>query len=650
MAKILLLSMPYGALERQALGLSLLKAQASRMGVECDLRYFTFTFAEFIGYENYQWISNDIPYTAFAGDWTFTGDLYGEDAGAVHDYVQNILINRFQLEEPCIRRIARVRSMVSAFLDYCEAAIPWAQYDLVGFTSTFEQNIASLSLAQRIKRSHSHIKIAFGGANWEAEMGQELHRRFPFVDYVCSGEAEESFPKLLSHLADPQNPDAALHTIPGIVYRTNNESVSTHQGQLVLDMDGLPFPDFSDYFQDLSESTVAASVVPILLMETSRGCWWGAKQHCTFCGLNGGSMGFRSKSAARTLQELRYLTDRWRIDLVELVDNILDMRSFDDLLPALVKAGSPYRLFYEVKANLSRRHVELLSRSGVYRIQPGIESMSDHVLHLMRKGTSALRNIQLLKWCREYGIGVDWNILYGFPGETEQDYGEMLNLFPAIRFLSPPTACGPVRLDRFSPYFNTPEKFGLTNVRPLAAYHFLYPFPPESLEKLAYFFDYDYKDGRGAHRYASKVIAYVQAWQCQPEPGMLSSVRGHDGSLVIWDTRSDAVQREYRFTGVERAAYEYCDDLRDGELVARHLRKVFPEQSLSTEHVIDFLNTLVTCRLMVTDGQHFLSLAIPAQPIRKYDSATDNQGQAAVLLSEAEQGDRSKRTLPMVHG
>ena len=104
------------------------------------------------------------------------------------------------------------------------------------------------------------------------------------------------------------------------------------------------------------------------------------------------------------------------------------------------------------------------------RIQPGIESLSDHVLKLMRKGTTALRNIQLLKWAREFNIIAEWNILYGFPGETPDDYRDILELLPAIRFLRPPCAAGPIRLDRFSPYHKSPADFGLLNVRPLKTY------------------------------------------------------------------------------------------------------------------------------------------------------------------------------------
>src|SRR5207247_10466074 len=125
--------------------------------------------------------------------------------------------------------------------------------------------------------------------------------------------------------------------IPGIVFRTSNESVATGPAAPIRDLDTLPIPDFSDYFRDLTQSTVAAVVVPTLLFETSRGCWWGASSHCTFCGLNGGTMAFRSKSAGRVLGELDYLVKRWHIDSVEAVDNILDMKYFNDVLHSLAR-------------------------------------------------------------------------------------------------------------------------------------------------------------------------------------------------------------------------------------------------------------------------------------------------------------------------
>lgn len=615
MNKVLLISMPFGALERQALGLSLLKAGLTQQGVPCDVRYLTFPFAEFIGYEEYQWLTFEVPYTAFAGDWTFTQALYGEHPVDEERYIQDVLRQRWQLDETSIGRILRIRSLVLPFLTYCLAYIQWEEYDIVGFTSTFEQNIASLALAQRIKAAHPGIAIVFGGANWEGEMGHELHTQFPFVDYVCSGEADESFPALVQRVLAHQPVDSP-ESIPGIIYRAGGQSIYTGQANLMRTMDQLPIPDFSDYFRDLGQSTVGALVVPILLLETARGCWWGAKSHCTFCGLNGGTMAFRSKSPPRALAELAHLVDRWGIDFVEVVDNILDMKYFTTVLPALARASRTVHLFYEVKANLNRKQLQILAAAGVYHIQPGIESLNDHILQLMRKGTTALRNIQLMKWCREYNISADWNILYGFPGETEEDYAGLLELLQAIRFFKPPTGCGPIRLDRFSPYFNDPTAFGFTNVRPLAPYRFLYPFADAILHRIAYYFEYDYAPGINLPAKVREVVEYVQAWQRAPEYGVLYAMSQPDGSLILIDTRSEAVQPQFILSGLTQAIYQYCDEYHTCAAVRHYLQNAFPDIVISVEQVRGLLDGLVANRLMVKDKDHYLSLAIAVQPVR----------------------------------
>jgi ribosomal peptide maturation radical SAM protein 1 len=610
MKKVLLVSMPFGALERQALGISLLKAKLQALDLPCDLRYFTFTFAELIGLENYRFLGATLPYTAFAGDWLFTSALYGEDPARDNGYIQEVLQQTWHLDTATIERVCRLRAFVPHFLDYCLQAVPWEDYALVGFTSTFEQNIASLALAQQLKAHYPSLKIVFGGANWEGEMGQALHHHFPFVDYVCSGEADESFPALVQHVLKARG---SLERIGGLIYRAAGVSHYTGQAALVKDMNALPIPDFTDYFAGLQESSLGSTVLPNLLMETSRGCWWGAKSHCTFCGLNGGAMGFRSKSPERALSELLYLTRTWRSDLVEVVDNILDMQYFKAFLPSLAALPEPIYLFYEIKANLTKNQVKLLAEAGVRRVQPGIESLSDAILALMRKGSTALRNIQLLKWCKTYGVEVDWNILYGFPGEAKEHYAAMLELLPAIRFLQPPGACGPIRLDRFSPYFEEPSAFGLTRVRPIAPYRYLYPFEEDTLYQLAYYFDYDYEQPRTVGDYAAEVIAYVNDWQRSPEQGLLTSGFSPEGHLLLHDTRSDALNPHYVFTGLEQAVYDYCDELRSLSSILRHLREQFPGSTLSEEGVRGFLESLVAHRLMVKDERHYLSLALTPQ-------------------------------------
>jgi radical SAM superfamily enzyme YgiQ (UPF0313 family) len=160
-------------------------------------------------------------------------------------------------------------------------------------------------------------------------------------------------------------------------------------------------------------------------------------------------MAFRSKSAERVVEEIRYLRDRYGVESLSVVDNILDMRYFQTLLPMLVDQRIRMNLFYEVKANLSLAQVRQLAEAGIHHVQPGIESLSDRVLRLMRKGTTALQNIQLLKWCREFGIRPEWNVLYGFPGEDPEDYGSAPLVRRSTSILRPRTA---LFAHRFSPY------------------------------------------------------------------------------------------------------------------------------------------------------------------------------------------------------
>jgi ribosomal peptide maturation radical SAM protein 1 len=414
--RVLLTSMPFGALERPSLGLGLLQAQLRRRGMPCETRYLAFAFADAIGVDTYLWLSRELPYTAFAGDWLFTEALYGPRPDADAAYVDAILRRQWRLDEGAIGRLLALRDECRAFLEHCLGAVDWERYDVVGFTSTFEQNIASLALARRLKARHPRLFVVFGGANWEGPMGRELHRRFPCVDAVCSGEADESFPALLSAL-DEGRP---LADVRGIVYREGTRSVATASAPLVGDLDALPIPDFEPWMRD-RDASAAAALPGTMLIETGRGCWWGAKSHCTFCGLNGSSLAFRAKSPERALAEIRELRARYGLEFFSAVDNILDMGYFRSLLPRLAMEPPGVTFFYEVKANLSAAQVGLLAAAGVTTIQPGVESLSDHVLQLMRKGSTALQNVQLLKWCREHGVRPEWNLLYGFPGETAQD-------------------------------------------------------------------------------------------------------------------------------------------------------------------------------------------------------------------------------------
>jgi len=372
-------------------------------------------------------------------------------------------------------------------------------------------------------------------------------------------------------------------------------------------MDSLPIPDFADFFDQWSALDALADEPPRLLFESARGCWWGALRHCTFCGLNGEAMSFRSKSADRAVAELCELASRHPGLDIYAVDNIIDRSYFDTFLPRLAASSCDARIFYEVKSNLTKDQLVQLYAAGVRDIQPGIESLHDSVLRIMRKGVTAIENVQLLKWCAEIGVRAYWNLLWGFPDEPQCAFDEMIGLIPKLAHLQPPGGMGAIRLDRFSPNFEQSTEMGFRDVRPVPAYGSIYPLPDEELARLAYFFAFDDDELRARAASVAELEDAVVAWRSCHADSHLFAI-DNDGALVIWDTRGGCVPTETRLVGFGREVYLACDRCCSARELATSLTTSL-DSRVSVDRVRDELAPLVDAGLVMTDGRRYLSLA-----------------------------------------
>jgi len=381
--------------------------------------------------------------------------------------------------------LLRARERVDSFLDKCLEMLMRDRPSVVGFTSIFQQHTASLALARRLKHARPSTFVVFGGANCEGPMGTALLRRFPFIDFVVSGEGDDSFPELLHRLESRQPFDDG---IAGLIWRKNGEPTLHSEPAYVRTMDALPTPDYTDFFAQYHQQPYSHLCEVRVPLEQSRGCWWGMRSHCTFCGLNGQTMGFRANSPDRAEQEFLEIKERYAASFVDFTDNILHLGYFETLLPRLAEREQGVEPFYEVKSNIKKQQVELLRKAGVRRLQPGIESLSSNILRLMGKGCTRLQNIQCLKWCLQYGILPEWNLLYGFPHEDPSDYADMLPVLQAITHLRPPRAVTRIRMDRIRPNFSEAANRGFHNDRPQRPYFYLHPLDQNALQGVAYFF------------------------------------------------------------------------------------------------------------------------------------------------------------------
>jgi len=610
--EVTLVSMPFSFFNRPALGISLLRGALLRDGIDCDIQYLQLSFAKMIGPDLYRQIAQCAPRTLL-GEWLFAQALFGDLLPEPQKYIDDILSHfRDDFSEDLFSELPHIRSMVNDYLEGCLETVSWEPYTVIGFSTTFAQNLSSLALARRIKDIWSDKIVVFGGGNCEGEMGIELHRRFPFIDYICSGESDWLFPELVQRLSAGHN----VEDLPGLVYRRDGETIANGtQAPPVFDLDALPLPDFDDYFIQLEQSGLALKPDDIrLMLETSRGCWWGEKSHCTFCGLNSDTLVYRSKTSQRALEEFTHLAHRYpAIHGIEVVDKILDMHYFQDVIPGLIQLNLGLNIFYFTKANLNRNQLSMLKRAGIQRIQPGIESLDSQVLRLMRKGCTATQNIQLLKWARELGLEVVWNFITGFPGEDPEAYQRMAEKIPVLSHLQPPT--GPadqVRLDRFSPYFQQPEMYGMLNVRPAASYSYIYPFPDESLARLAYYFDFDYADGHQPESYTHSLGLKIKGWYCKTNSGSLLSF-STDSQLILYDTRSIASKREFVLHGISKVVYEFCDEGQTIASIVLHLQSLDESyRSQANPSTVEaLLEPLLESHLMLRVDDRYLNLAVP---------------------------------------
>jgi ribosomal peptide maturation radical SAM protein 1 len=621
---VLFISMPFAPLLTPSLGLSLLKAKLAEDGIASEILYFGIDLAQRVGPSIYSKIASGAPANHdLAGEWIFSNAVFNQTESAEKNYIREILRgqhpahnktanNQREFPDEFFEELISIRGQITTFLDECLEQVIIRKPQFIGFTTVFQQNLASLALAIRIRERLAETFLVFGGANCEGLMGQELLRQFSFIDAIVSGPGEMVVTQLVKRALEGHS----IAGIPGISFRRDVTSKGLVKNALQIpQMDDLPIPDFDDYFSQFKDAKMDLPIQPRLLFETSRGCWWGQKHHCTFCGLNGQSMNHRSKSAARALYELEELAQRYPGLQFSVVDNILDMIYFKDFLPSLAKRnaaslntekGLRLELFYEVKANLKKVQLRLLRDAGVTQIQPGIESFSDAVLQLMHKGVRAIQNIQLLKWCKELGILPSWNILWGFPGEPPTDYLQMAELVPLLSHLPPPSSVSPIRLDRFSPNFEAPEKHGFRNVKPYPSYYYIYPLSDEAVHNLAYFFIYERIDQIDPQAYTAPLIQRITEWQDHYDRTDFFSIEvGH--WLMLWDFRPIANTPLISLSGLARLLYLTCDQA----CTLAQLQDIATMRCFNKADIAPLLEVMCERGLMLQDGGYYLSLAVP---------------------------------------
>lgn len=546
-----LINMPFADWFRPSFALSQLTALVQReLGDEIDtyVYHLNVDFAAYLGGEMYEKIAGESGNaTTGIGDWIFSQIAFPDMGDNSDEYFKRYYVGSRSMKFP--KDILDMRSRLEQFCIDLINRYELAAADIVGFTSMFAQNVASLALARLIKERNPNVTIVMGGANCETPMGAILVENCPAIDFVFSGPALNSLLDFLR--CKLQGNEQGLHEIRGVLSKENCRD-TRFRGSIGHDH------DIDDYFDPNYESFIKAfeenrasitssldskeDVKPLLYFETSRGCWWGQRSHCTFCGLNGQSMGYKSMSPSNALRQFRSLFQYapWCLNY-HCTDNILP-KNYPDEVFRVLDPPTGSSIFYEVKLPVSEKDLQVLARANVNKVQPGIEALSTATLKLMGKGTSVFQNIQFLKNAVKFGIRPGWNLLIGFPGEDADTYRKYQKDIPLLHHLPPPSGVFVVRFDRYSPYFTRRSEYNL-DLHPMDFYSFAYPFSADALAELAYFFQ-DHNISSYAVNAAmwfrplnESIKQWKDGWKGAGRQSSLALQRRPDGTHLINDSR-----------------------------------------------------------------------------------------------------------------
>jgi ribosomal peptide maturation radical SAM protein 1 len=616
--EVCLVSMPFAAIERPSIALGTLQAILERGGIRTRSEYANIGFAERVGALRFSfWESalGDLLFSraAFPG---FDHPLLERRLRAIANRKRNhaLQVGIDLSEQAFVERVMTMREEAVEFIDELARAILERAPRIVGCTSMYWQQTASLALLRRIKALDPSVVTMLGGANCEGVMGLAAHRNFPWIDFVVSGEADDFIVSFVRDVLDcgAEVPRARLPWgVFGPAHRSGGYPTGPIPRPACKNLAAVPAPRYDDYFETLSASPIAAEVRPGLLVETARGCWYGQRNQCKFCGISEVGLKYHSKPSDQVIEELELLARRHAMVDFEITDNILDMAYFKTVLPRL--EGRGWRIFWETKANLKREQMAQLARAGIRWVQPGIESLDTRVLRLMDKGVEGSQNLQFLKWARELGLRISWNLLFGFPGEEDGWYDEVAEWLPLVEHLQPPRIMIRLRFDRWSVYQANPDEYGL-DLRPDPAMMFAYDVPKEELADLTYYFIDPSRLGPKKGPGVARVQARIQEWQARFWRALppLLSVEDDGETLHFVDTRACAASTTFKATGLTRLVYLATDERHRPDKLAGLIARDFGGTASPAE-VAEALDVLRRQRLVLELDGKVLSLALRGQ-------------------------------------
>ncbi|MFI5349832.1 MAG: B12-binding domain-containing radical SAM protein [Elusimicrobiota bacterium] len=320
------------------------------------------------------------------------------------------------------------RVQVRAFLEKYEAVVRGEldriidfRPDVAGFTAYSSSRVFSEEVSRLLKARRPALQVVLGGP----ECKQMLENKVPVdevVDAIIPGEGEIALAALVENMAEGR-----FRPTPGSSVRHEGRMEWLGPADEVEILDELPFPDFSDLPLDNYLQP------PTLVTYFSRGC----PKKCTFCDVEFNWGGYRNRSGERVFAEVSHLLSLYpRTERFFFCDSITNanMKALVGFCDQVIAAKLSGRMraiswsgYQAIRPEMTREVLQKMRDSGCTNLWIGVESGSQKVLNLMKKGYKVEVADRVIKDCGELGISVTALLMVGYPGETEADFEQTLD-------------------------------------------------------------------------------------------------------------------------------------------------------------------------------------------------------------------------------
>jgi ribosomal peptide maturation radical SAM protein 1 len=611
--RVVLISAPWPLYTRPSIQLGALKAYISSQlkTAKVDAYHLYLTLAAEIGYKRYHHISE----RTWLAESIYAALLYPRRFNEIKALFERESKRVAQLKNLKFEKFtAQIKKSTDAFI----GRIDWNNYWLAGFSVSLCQLTSSLYFLKAVKKKNPDMLTVLGGSTFSEDTALKAFTLFPEIDVIVIGEGELPFSQLIRNLKNSRGLKD-LPAIKGVLtrYTTSPESNGGCFSQLNT-LDNLPTPDYEDYFKVLSSFPAQKTFFPTLPVEFSRGCWWRRTDHsgkstgCAFCNLNLQWSGYRVKKPSRIIAEIDALTSRHKTLSIAIADNVIPKATSAEIFTKLATLRKDLRVFAEIRANTPLSELRRMRKAGVQELQVGIEALSSRLLKKLKKGTTAIQNLEIMRNCEALGIANLSNLILQFPGSDAEDVNEtMQNIDFALPFRPLKSVVFWLGFD--SPAWQRPRDYGIISVFNHPNWRYLFPSEvhshlPLMIQSYRGDIGYQKKIWRPVRQKVKHWFKVYNDLQNDPSSSPILSFRDGRDFLIIRQKHHNAETTTHRLVGTSREIYSYCLHHRPLKKIRDRFPK-FPE-----DQIVSFLRMMVEKKLMFHENEKYLSLAAPISP------------------------------------